>query len=78
MFKCFSRFDSSDLGRIFSCREDERAKELRKLKKKLRQIEEIEANVASGKLTNPTAEQRAKLEQKAALLSEIAALESQP
>ena len=53
---------------------DELLKEQKKLKKKLKQVEELETKVAGG--LAPSAEQREKLARKAALADELAAVEA--
>ena len=53
---------------------DELLKEQKKLKKKLKQVEELEKKVAGG--LAPSAEQREKLARKAALADELAAVEA--
>jgi len=53
---------------------DELLKEQKKLKKKLKQVEELEKKVADG--LAPSAEQREKLARKAALVEELATVEA--
>ena len=53
---------------------DELLKEQKKLKKKLKQVEELETKVAGG--LAPSAEQREKLARKSALADELAAVEA--
>ena len=50
-------------------------KEIRKLKKKLRQIDDLQASIDQGK-AQPTPEQRAKLDSRQGLVDALAALEA--
>ena len=51
------------------------AKKIKNLKKKLRQIDELQAKVDSGELKELTNEQKEKLQRKTALLNELKELE---
>ena len=51
------------------------AKKIKNLKKKLRQIDELQAKVDSGELKELTNEQKEKLRRKTALLNELKELE---
>ena len=51
------------------------AKKLRNLKKKLRDIESLEAKLESGEITSPEPEQLEKIGRKKEVMTEIAALE---
>ena len=51
------------------------AKKLRNLKKKMRDIEDLEAKLDSGEIENPEKEQLDKVAKKAEVAREIAALE---
>lgn len=46
--------------------------QIKALNKKIRQVEELEAKVASGDVANPTEEQRQKLARKPLLMTELA------
>ena len=53
------------------------AKKLRNLKKKLRDIEALEAKLSSGEIKNPEPEQLEKVARKQDVMKDIAALEKQ-
>ena len=53
------------------------AKKLRNLKKKLRDIEALEAKLSSGEITSPEPEQLEKVARKPDVMKDIAALEKQ-
>ena len=55
---------------------DQKNKQIRKLKKTLREIEQLEEKMQSGQLPNPEKEQLEKLKRKEAILQEIQELES--
>ncbi|XP_059166897.1 partner of Y14 and mago-like isoform X3 [Physella acuta] len=55
--------------------QEEIVKKIKSLKKKLRQIEDLEAKIASGSLSNPEKEQLEKIERKKYIIDEINDLE---
>ncbi|KAM4564106.1 partner of Y14 and mago [Odontesthes bonariensis] len=56
---------------------DEKAKKIKNLKKKLRQVEELQQKVESGEIKEPTKDQLEKLRRAKALLVELKQLESE-
>lgn len=69
LFYQFIRFD------IFSGAEDDVAKKIKKFRKKLREIESIEAKIASGELKRPDPDQTEKVGRKKHILDQIKELE---